>query len=549
MSVFRTGLLVLTAPLPLLSLRIERVLTSAAQVVEDTLYVHLHPGLTLTGPTSLKPVSVPATHEVCNLITDLYTSAADICSHLDVRVLLTNVKSKSVNQHSFISVQNLSHPPEVVLTDCRATDLNRSNPEKQNLERYAASYYSCKPSLVSVLLSSETEISDEKKTSDNSHFQDFIETYSDVVAGGTFDRLHNAHKVFLSVSCLLAERSLLIGVSDGELLKNKILKELIQPYAQRVEKLREFLVDIKPSLHYHIVPLLDPYGPSIIDPDLKCIVISKETQRGGDAVNRKRLENGLTQLKIHALDLIQDSHRSAVQEEEKISSSSLRSRLLGTLLAPPQVKTTLPSRPYVIGLTGGSGSGKSSVANRLRGLGAYVIDCDKLGHETYKPGTPAYQKVITEFGTDIINEDRSINRSALGKKVFGNEEQLKRLSDIVWPEIAQLAKQQIASAAAEGKSVCVMDAAVLLEAGWMDMVHEVWVVIIPENEAVVRIMKRDGVTEENARKRLASQMTNAQRVNLANVVLSTLWEAEFTQKQVEKAWHHLQKRITKTENI
>lgn len=72
---------------------------------------------------------------------------------------------------------------------------------------------------------------------------------------------------------------------------DKVLTELIEPYELRVAKLREFLEDVKPSLHYDIVPLVDPYGPSVTDPDLQCLVVSEETHRGGEAVNKKRLEN------------------------------------------------------------------------------------------------------------------------------------------------------------------------------------------------------------------------------------------------------------------
>nr|XP_005994082.1 PREDICTED: bifunctional coenzyme A synthase isoform X2 [Latimeria chalumnae] len=492
MSMFRSGLLILTSPVPVLSSRIVPVLNSAAQVVGDTLYVHLHPGLSLSGSAQPKPAYVLATHEVSNIITKLYSKTADMCIPLDVRVLVTNIRNQALNQHPFLSVQKLSHPPDVVLTDYSTSDASQINPVKQCLERYATSCYTCKPNLTSVLLECELNLSEEENRLEES-LQGTLESYTDVVVGGTFDRLHEAHKIFLSASCLMTENRLLIGVSDKDLLKNKTLTELIQPYQQRVEKLREFLVDIKPSLSYELVPLADPYGPSIIDPGLKCIVVSEETRKGGNAVNKKRAEKGLPDLALHEIRLIQDCHRSD-NEEEKISSSSLRTRLLGTVLIPPKKNLKISPLPYVIGLTGGSGSGKSSVSKRLENLGAALIDSDKLGHETYRPGGPAYQKVIQEFGT--------------------------------------------------GKIVCVVDAAVLLEAGWTDMVHEVWITIIPEQEAITRIMNRDGVSEESARRRLANQWTNSQRLEHANVVLCTLWEPEVTQRQVEKAWNLLQKRIS-----
>ncbi|KAM8730438.1 bifunctional coenzyme A synthase [Acanthopagrus schlegelii] len=546
MSMFSTGILVLTSPLHTLPLRIAPVLSSAAQLVERTLYVHLHPGLNLGGGSQPRPVFIPPVVDLSTLISRLYSNAADVCGHLDVRVLLTNVRAQSqaVSNGPFPSPQSLSHSPEVVLTDFPLQDPGESHQVTQCLQRYTGHCYVCSPSLPSVLLHPQLMKlqEQEEELKEPEQKAEPLETYSDVVVGGTFDRLHGAHKTLLNISCLLANRRFLIGVCDQAMLKQKVLKELIQPYPLRVQRLQEFLQDIKPSLQVEIVPLDDPFGVSVVDPLLQCIVVSEETRRGGEAVNRKRIGNGLPALILHEIQLLKDAHHTET-EEEKISSSSLRSRLLGTLLTPLKDTSHLAPLPYVIGLTGGSGSGKSSIARQLEDLGAVQIDCDKLGHEVYQPGTAAYHRVLEEFGSDLLNEDKTINRRALGKKVFGNKERLKALTDIVWPEIALLVKGRISQARQEGKQVCVVDAAVLLEAGWTDMVHEVWVTVIPDEEAVSRITERDGVTSEDAERRLQSQWSNAKQVEHANVVLSTLWEKEVTRKQVLKAWNLLQKRI------
>lgn len=489
---------------------------------------------------------IPPVVDLSKLITRLYNNAADICGHLDVRVLLTNVHTQSaaIPNGPFPTPQPLSHSPEVVLTDFPVLDKSQTHQVTQCLQRYTGRCYVCSPALSSVLLHPQLVNLQEEKV-DQKEPEDPVEqmkTYNDVVVGGTFDRLHGAHRTLLNISCLLANRRFLIGVCDQAMLKKKVLKELIEPYSVRVEKLQEFLHDIKPSLDVEIVPLNDPLGVSVEDPLLECIVVSEETRRGGEAVNKKRIENGLPALVLHEIQLLKDAHHSEI-EEEKISSSSLRTRLLGTLLTPPKETPHLPCLPYVIGLTGGSGSGKSSIAKRLEALGAVRIDCDKLGHEVYQPGTAAYHKVLEEFGSDILNEDKTINRRELGKKVFGNQERLTALTDIVWPEIALLVKNRIQQAREEGKQVCVLDAAVLLEAGWNDMVHEVWVTVIPEEEAVSRITERDGVSAEDALRRLHSQWSNSKQVQFANVALTTLWEPEVTQKQVLKAWNLLQKRI------
>nr|KAF6415368.1 hypothetical protein HJG59_003121 [Molossus molossus] len=144
---------------------------------------------------------------------------------------------------------------------------------------------------------------------------------------------------------------------------------------------------------------------------------------------------------------------------------------------------------------------------------------------------------------DILHKDGIINRKVLGSRVFGNKKQLKMLTDIMWPVIAKLAREEMDLAVAEGKHVCVIEAAVLLEAGWQNMVHEVWTIVIPETEAVRRIVERDGLSEAAAQSRLQSQMSGQQLVDQSHVVLSTLWEPHVTQSQVEKAWALLQKRV------
>uniref|UniRef100_V9KJY8 Bifunctional coenzyme A synthase n=1 Tax=Callorhinchus milii TaxID=7868 RepID=V9KJY8_CALMI len=541
MAVFRTGILVLTSPLPLVALRVAPVLASAAQIVKEVLYVHFHPGLRLSDSCPLpKPLNIPASYEVSQLITNLYTIGSDVWDHLDIRILLSNIKSSSSIQQSISSVQNLSQPPEVVLTDYKMSDINQSHQIQKRLAEYACGCFTCRPNLTAMFLPPKADCTGKQEIADTMLSKQ-MPGYSDVVVGGTFDKLHAAHRILLSASCLLAEQRLLIGVADGELLNNKVLKELIDPYQWRIERLREFLLDVKPLLQYDLVSLENPYGPSVNDAKLDCIVVSEETRSGGEAVNRKRLENGLQELIIHEIRLVKDTQHT-VNEEEKISSSTLRKRLLGSLLVPPKSNPRIASTPYLIGLTGSTGSGKSSVLKILHKLGAHCIDADKLGHETYQPGTLSYHRIIQEFGQDIVQTDGTINRSVLGKKVFRDEEKLKRLSAIVWPEIAKLMEQKIAEAVAEGATVCVVDAAVLMEAGWADMFHEIWVTFVPEEEALQRIMRRDNLSEEDAKQRLESQWTNTQRIHHANVVLCTLWEPEVTEKQVRKAWQLLAKR-------
>ena len=127
--------------------------------------------------------------------------------------------------------------------------------------------------------------------------------------------------------------------------------------------------------------------------------------------------------------------------------------------------------------------------------------------------------------------------------MFADKTKLALLSQIVWPEILAQGKVEIARYREEGFEICVQNAAVLLEAGWDSETDEVWVTFVPESEALSRILLRDGLPQEQAANRIKFQISNKERVDKANFAICTLWEPEFTQEQVVKAWEKLQERI------
>ncbi|MCK6564194.1 MAG: dephospho-CoA kinase [Dehalococcoidia bacterium] len=197
----------------------------------------------------------------------------------------------------------------------------------------------------------------------------------------------------------------------------------------------------------------------------------------------------------------------------------------------------------VIGLTGGIASGKSTVARFFRDREIPVIDADLLGHRTYEPGTDTYRAVVAAFGAGLVAADGTIDRKVLGGKVFGRPDELKRLTGIVWPGIRRLAVEEFDRLKAEGHALCVLEAAVLFEAGWDDLVDEIWVVVVEPDLAVRRLAERNGLDEQAARARLASQLSNAERTARAGVVIennSTLAELE---RAVGEAWDKLQERL------
>lgn len=174
----------------------------------------------------------------------------------------------------------------------------------------------------------------------------------------------------------------------------------------------------------------------------------------------------------------------------------------------------------VICLTGGLASGKSTAAHYLKKQGAYVIDADVLGHRTYEPDSPAHAQVVAAFGQDVLAADGRIARKLLGGKVFGRPAELKKLTDIVWPAIRALAEGEIARARwARTARVIVLEAAVLFEAGWQDIGDEVWVNIVDREVAIARAMLRDNIPQSAIESRLDAQLSNAERIARADLVI------------------------------
>ena len=194
----------------------------------------------------------------------------------------------------------------------------------------------------------------------------------------------------------------------------------------------------------------------------------------------------------------------------------------------------------VIGLTGGIAAGKSTVARLLAEHGAVVVDADKLGHRAYERARPAFASVVAAFGQDVVGEDGEIDRKALGAKVFGDAAQLKRLTDIVWPAILELAQAELAAARAADAKVAVLEAAVLIEANWQRTVDEVWAVEIPPAVAVARASARDGVDAAAVQARIDAQLSNAERAAHAQVVIENTGSPDALHAQVDARWQHLQ---------
>jgi dephospho-CoA kinase len=193
----------------------------------------------------------------------------------------------------------------------------------------------------------------------------------------------------------------------------------------------------------------------------------------------------------------------------------------------------------VIGLTGGIGSGKSTVSQFLAELGAVILDADKIGHELYQPDTATWRELVKTFGSGILAENNTIDRKKLGAIVFSNAAELKQLNAIIHPRITKLLKQRIADYRRKGASVIVLDAPVLFEANAKSLVEEVWVVVSDETNVITRAAARTGLKEEQIKARIRSQLSNEERINRAQVVIRNDGTKADLQKKVKELWEQL----------
>lgn len=193
----------------------------------------------------------------------------------------------------------------------------------------------------------------------------------------------------------------------------------------------------------------------------------------------------------------------------------------------------------VIGLTGGIGTGKSTVSDALAALGAAVINADQVGHQAFEPHTEVWKDVVAAFGKDVVRPNDEIDRRKLGEIVFNDPEALSRLNKIMHPRMYRMMKEKIEELGEQGVDVVVLEAAILIEAKWTPLADEVWVTTAPEATVVQRLSTRDGLTKEQILARMGSQMPSEERVRHADVVIDTDCTLDEVKRKVEELWGKL----------
>jgi len=194
---------------------------------------------------------------------------------------------------------------------------------------------------------------------------------------------------------------------------------------------------------------------------------------------------------------------------------------------------------YIIGLTGGIASGKSTVSAMLAELGAYIIDADEIARAIVMPNQPAWHDIVAQFGKGILLPDGAINRKALGEKIFKDKLERICLEKITHHYIEDQVKKDLESAEVLGKSIVVLDVPLLFETSWHKRVDEIWVVYVKEEVQVARLMARNNLTYEQAMDRINAQMDLEEKAKLANVVIDNNLEIECARLQVVAAWGKL----------
>lgn len=194
----------------------------------------------------------------------------------------------------------------------------------------------------------------------------------------------------------------------------------------------------------------------------------------------------------------------------------------------------------IVALTGGIASGKSTVAEMFKSLGAPLIDSDLLAHQALMPQGEAYQEVLAEFGTDILNEDHTINRGRLGAVVFESSSRLQKLNSIVHPVVLRNIETLVSNYRAQGHKVVLIDIPLLYEAGRADEYDFVILVHVPVDLQRKRLSGRNTeLSEIEIERRLSAQLPIDTKAERADFVIDNSGTIEKTRAQVEEIWHIL----------
>ncbi len=194
----------------------------------------------------------------------------------------------------------------------------------------------------------------------------------------------------------------------------------------------------------------------------------------------------------------------------------------------------------VIGLTGGIAGGKTTVSNILKGLGAIVIDADKIARNVVEKGRPALDEIEKHFGRAVLLENGELDRKKLGDIVFNDAKFLKKLNEITHPYIIKEIINEINwCKKTYNDRVIILDAALLVEQNLMHLVEEIWLVVTPEKIQLDRLLERDGINTEEAKKRIDAQMPLEYKKRYAHKIIDNSKDLAYLREQIETNWREV----------
>lgn len=248
-------------------------------------------------------LKIDITFHLDDLLGKIYSNVREILMQRGLSLLPLNVLLGNFNKHDLYWDHIFVHDPTIL----EKYDIQFGTVEKFN---GANNHVVPSPNNHPV----ETDSKDQNK-------------YSVSALGGTFDHIHDGHKILLSMSAFLTSERLIVGLTDEELLVNKKYKEYLEPFSKRKNNVIEFIRMLKPQLNVEIIPLHDVCGPTGTVPEIECLIVSRETVKGGDIVNKTRAERGLSQLDIVVVNVLGGDEDDGWKE--KLSSTEVR-KILAT---------------------------------------------------------------------------------------------------------------------------------------------------------------------------------------------------------------------------
>lgn len=509
---YQIGLLLLTGSLRVVADSISHYLKCCNKNVIKRLYVKLEPDF--CNPCAKS--EVPYIKRLSDFVPLVYNKASSLCQNLDVRVMLSDTK---------VCKTEIDHTSrfDVILTNSEG-----------DISTYIDNHL--KESCGNIIKLHRNECNSEDSL--NESFSEF-QIYKTVCLGGTFDRLHNGHKVLLSEAALRATEKLIVGVTDISMLKNKVLWELIEPVEQRISDVTEFLLDVDPSLHYEIVPITDPYGPTITDPDINCIVVSAETRKGGEKVNSERKKKGMSELSMYVVDLVENTD-TIPGEEDKLSSSTARMHLLGTCLKEPQATT---NGLYTIFLQGWPHTGKSSITSYFKKNGGIIIQCSDIIKSILVKEEG--RKIFLHEFTEILLKDATLDYRKLIVSCLKSEEKRKWIASYLSKKVEDEIYQKMEFHKREGAKFIVIEDSLLLNGSLKFQVNELWSTIMPVTEVEKCLNDYYDLSKDDATKAILSMSSNKEYLKNSNRVFCSLWSSEISEQQMSRAWSELNLKFQK----